>query len=71
MNPLNPWVALTEILLLLTVAFFIGYLVAYGQYRRSIQSRKLLIAQLQGKLISPNQTESKLDEVEEIIPEED
>lgn len=71
MNPLNPWVALTEMLLLLAAAFFIGYLVAYGQYRRPIRSRKLLIAQLQGKLVSPNQTESRPEEVEDIIPEED
>ncbi|SOD90109.1 hypothetical protein [Spirosoma fluviale] len=71
MNPLNPWVALTEMLFLLAAAFFIGHLVAYGQYRSPIRSRKLLIAQLQRKLISPNQTESKPDQVEEIIPEED
>lgn len=33
MNPLNPWVALTEMLILLAVAFGVGYGVGYWQYR--------------------------------------
>jgi len=33
MNPLNPWVALTEILILLALAFGAGYYVGYWKYR--------------------------------------
>jgi len=71
MNPLNPWVAFTEILLLLVAAFFLGYVVAYGQYNKQIRTRKSLISQLQTKLNLPDKTQSKSDLVEEIIPEKE
>ncbi|MCX6218242.1 hypothetical protein [Spirosoma sp.] len=69
MNPLNPWVAFAEILLLLVAAFLLGYVVAYGQYNKQIRTRKSLIRQLKTKLNLPDQTQSKSDQVEEIIPE--
>lgn len=71
MNPLNPWVALTEMLLLLAAAFFLGYVIAYSQYNKQIRAKKLLIRQLQEKLNVPEKTQPKPDQVEEIIPETD
>lgn len=37
MNPLNPWVALTEMLILLAIAFGAGYGLGYWQYRESLR----------------------------------
>lgn len=47
MNPLNPWVALIEILLLLGLAFGLGRCIAFLQYRRQIQAQQRAIQQLQ------------------------
>ncbi len=38
MNPLNPWVALTEILILLALAFGLGYGVGYWPFRKPLLS---------------------------------
>ncbi len=50
MNPLNPWVALTEILLLLGLAFGLGWFIAYSQYRKRTQARIEAIHKLQNEL---------------------
>ncbi len=46
MNPLNPWVALVEILFLLGAAFTLGWGIAYLRYRRPIQTQQQAIDQL-------------------------
>lgn len=38
MNPLNPWVALTEMLILLAIAFGLGYGVGYWPFREPLLS---------------------------------
>lgn len=50
MNPLNPWVALVEILLLLGVAFGLGRGIAWLQYRKQLDAQKQAIRKLQKKL---------------------
>ena len=50
MNSLNPWVALTEILLLLGAAFGIGWGIAWLQYRRRIRAQQRSIRALQNEL---------------------
>lgn len=50
MNPLNPWVALTEMLLLLGMAFALGWGIAYAQYRQRIHIQKRAIRDLQDEL---------------------
>jgi len=50
MNPLNPWVALTEILLLLGGAFGLGWGIAYGQYHQRIKKTKQAIRTTQNGL---------------------
>jgi len=50
MNPLNPWVALIEILLLLGAAFGLGRGVAWLQYRKGIQAQKRAIQNVQKEL---------------------
>ena len=47
MNPLNPWVALTEICLLLALAFGAGWLVAMLRYQKPIDTTKQRIENLQ------------------------
>jgi hypothetical protein len=47
MNPLNPWVALIEILFLLGAAFTLGWGIAYLRYRKPIQTQQQAIDQLQ------------------------
>ena len=50
MNPLNPWVALTEICLLLALAFGAGWLVAMLRYQKPIDTTKQRIENLQKAL---------------------
>jgi hypothetical protein len=50
MNPLNPWVALTEILILLALAFGAGYRVGRWQYRDSIRGLDERIRQARQEL---------------------
>ncbi|MFD2934977.1 hypothetical protein [Spirosoma flavum] len=50
MNPLNPWVALIEILLLLGMAFGLGWGIARVQYRHRIQAQTQAIQKLQNEL---------------------
>ncbi|GAB3769536.1 hypothetical protein GCM10028818_05740 [Spirosoma horti] len=50
MNPLNPWVALIEMLLLLGIAFSIGYSIAWIQYRKQINGQQQAIRQQQAAL---------------------
>ncbi|GEM_PF-5558083 len=47
MNPLNPWVALFEILFLLGAAFTLGWGIAYLRYRKPIHTQQQAIDQLQ------------------------
>jgi len=47
MNPLNPWVALFEMLFLLGAAFALGWGIAYLRYRKPIQTQRQAIDQLQ------------------------
>ena len=47
MNPLNPWVALFEMLFLLSAAFVLGWGIAYLRYRKPIQTQQQAIEQLQ------------------------
>jgi hypothetical protein len=47
MNPLNPWVALFEMLFLLGAAFALGWGIAYLRYRKPIQTQQQAIDQLQ------------------------
>lgn len=46
MNPLNPWVALFEMLFLLGAAFVLGWGIAYLRYRKPIQTQQQAIDQL-------------------------
>jgi len=46
MNPLNPWVALFEMLFLLGAAFALGWGIAYLRYRKPIQTQQQAIDQL-------------------------
>lgn len=71
MNPLDPWVALTEILLLLLLAFGVGYLVAYGQYRKPILAKQEQINKLTLLLNGPGQGSQETGQAEEIVPEPD
>ena len=50
MNPLNPWVALTEIGILLALAFGGGWLVAMLQYQNPIKATRQRIEDLQKAL---------------------
>ena len=50
MNPLNPWVALIEMLVLLGLAFGLGRGVAWLQYRRSIAAQQRAIRDQQAAL---------------------
>lgn len=50
MNPLNPWVALIEMLMLLGLAFGIGYGIAWIQYRKQINGQQQAIRQQQAAL---------------------
>ncbi|QJW91619.1 hypothetical protein HNV11_20660 [Spirosoma taeanense] len=50
MNSLSPWVALTEMLLLLSLAFLMGRTIAWFQYRRQIQAKQQAIRELQALL---------------------
>lgn len=45
MNPLNPWVALTEIVFLLAGAVGLGWGVAWLQYHRRIETQQRAIQQ--------------------------
>lgn len=49
MNPLNPWVALFEMLFLLGAAFALGWGIAYLRYRKPIQTQQQAIDQLNRK----------------------
>ncbi len=46
MNPLNPWIALLEMLFLLGAAFALGWGIAYLRYRKPIQTQQQAIDQL-------------------------
>ncbi len=46
MNPLNPWIALFEMLFLLGAAFALGWGIAYLRYRKPIQTQQQAIDQL-------------------------
>lgn len=46
MNPLNPWVALLEILFLLGAAFTLGWGIAYLRYRKPMHTQQQAIDQL-------------------------
>ena len=50
MNPLNPWVALTEILILLALAFGVGYGLGYWQYRDALRNLDKRIRQARREL---------------------
>lgn len=50
MNPLNPWVALTEIILLLAGAVGLGWSVAWLQYRRRVRRQQEAIQQAEKSL---------------------
>lgn len=50
MNPLNPWVALIEMLVLLGLAFSLGRGIAWLQYRRPIEGQQQAIRKLQNEL---------------------
>ncbi len=50
MNPLNPLVALTEILLLLGIAFGLGWFIAHSQYHQRIKAQIEAIHKLQNEL---------------------
>ncbi len=50
MNPLNPWVALTEILILLGLAFGLGWGIAWVQYRKQIDAQQQAIQKQQAAL---------------------
>lgn len=49
MNPLNPWVALFEMLFLLGAAFTLGWGIAYLRYRKPMHTQQQAIEQLQQK----------------------
>ena len=50
MNPLNPWVALIEILMLLGLAFGLGWGIAWLQYRKPISRQQQAIRKQQAAL---------------------
>ncbi|GAB3804930.1 hypothetical protein GCM10028819_37250 [Spirosoma humi] len=50
MNPLNPWVALLEMLILLGLAFGLGWGIAWLQYRKPIDRQQQAIRQQQAAL---------------------
>ncbi|GAB3726514.1 hypothetical protein [Spirosoma lituiforme] len=50
MNPLNPWVALIEMLVLLGLAFGLGRGIAWLQYHRQIQAQQQAIRNQQAAL---------------------
>lgn len=50
MNPLNPWVALIEMLILLGLAFGVGRGIAWVQYRQQIRAQQQAIRKLQAVL---------------------
>lgn len=50
MNPLNLWVALIEMLILLGMAFGLGWVIAWVQYRKPIAVQQQAIRELQHNL---------------------
>lgn len=50
MNPLNPWVALIEMLILLGLAFGVGWGIAWLQYRKPIDLQQQTIRKQQAAL---------------------
>ncbi len=50
MNPLNPWVALTEMLILLALAFGAGYGLGYWQFRDPLRALDERIRQARQEL---------------------
>ena len=50
MNPLNPWVALFEMLILLGLAFLLGRTIAWLHYRQRIETQQKAIRQTEKKL---------------------
>ncbi|WP_158500573.1 hypothetical protein [Spirosoma radiotolerans] len=50
MNPLNPWVALAEMLILLGMAFGLGWGIAWAQYRKPIERQQQAIRKQQAAL---------------------
>ena len=50
MNPLNPWVALIEMLTLLGIAFGLGWSIAWVQYRKPIEKQQQAIRNQQAAL---------------------
>ena len=50
MNPINPWVALIEMLVLLGLAFGLGRGIAWLQYHRQIQAQQQAIRNQQAAL---------------------